>query len=101
VSIGDRILNESSFPIASIFPFQGRTFNRSHPAFNLQLQVCPACFVSAEAEFEGMIQMLEPETIGTSLVGSIEKGALRSNFGHIAHFRWMNRRYIGVMTRHA
>jgi hypothetical protein len=76
VFIGDRTFNESSFPIA------GRTFNRSHPAFNLQLQVRRARLVSAEAELKGMIQMFQTEAIRTSLVCSIQKGALLDDLGH-------------------
>jgi hypothetical protein len=71
-------LNELGFTIG------GRSFDPPHPAFDLQLQVGRAGTVSAEAEFESMVQMLQAETIRTPLVGSIQKGALceGGGFGH-------------------
>jgi len=61
---------------------RGRFFNSAHPAFNLQFQVRRAGLVSAEAELEGMFQMIQAQTIRTPIVGSIQKGALRGGFGH-------------------
>jgi hypothetical protein len=66
------------------FGITGRSFNSAHPAFNLQFQVRRASLVSAEAELEGVFQMLEPETIRTSFVASIQKRAMRDGFGHSA-----------------
>jgi len=63
---------------------RGRSFNSAHPAFNLQFQVRRARLVSAEAEFEGVFQMLEPEAIRTSFVASIQEWAMRDGFGHDA-----------------
>jgi hypothetical protein len=74
-------LNELFFAIG------GRSFDAPHPAFDLQLQVSRAGTVSAEAEFESMVQMLQAETIRTSLVGSIQKRALGGGFGHTDFFR--------------
>jgi hypothetical protein len=59
-----------------------RAIDPADPSFNLQLQIHRACLVSAEAEFEGMLQMLQSKTIRTSLVGSIQKRAIGDGFGH-------------------
>jgi 4-hydroxyphenylpyruvate dioxygenase-like putative hemolysin len=62
----------------------GPCFDSAHPAFNLQFQVRRASLVSAEAELEGVRQVFQPETIGTSLVASVQKRAMRNGFGHSA-----------------
>jgi hypothetical protein len=64
------------------FGITGRSFNSAHPAFNLQFQVRRAGLVSAEAELEGVFQMLQPEAIRTSFVASIQKWAMRDGLGH-------------------
>jgi len=65
----------------SCFAIGGRAFDPPHPAFDLQFQVRRAGAVSAEAELERMIQMIQTETIRTPLVGSIQKGALAGSGG--------------------
>jgi hypothetical protein len=74
-----------------------RLFNSPHPAFNLQLQVSRARFVSAKAELERVLQTLEAKTIRTSRVGSIQKGTVRKRFGHGSLFsrRTNNAWFIG------
>lgn len=78
MSRGERALG------AVVLAIEGRAFDLPDSLFNLQFQVRRARLVSAEAELEGVFQMIEAEAIRTPLVGSIQKRALGRGFGHEA-----------------
>jgi hypothetical protein len=69
-------------PDEVLFPIIGRAFHLPHSALDLELEIRRAGPISTETEFKRIIQMLEPETIRTPLVCSIQKRTLAGGFGH-------------------
>jgi hypothetical protein len=48
----------------------------SHPAFDEQLQIGRAAFVSIEAMLERVVEPVQAEMVGTTGVGSVQKRAM-------------------------
>jgi hypothetical protein len=76
-----------------------RNFDLADPLLDLQFQIRRARLVSAEAEFEGVFQMVEAKTIRTPFVSAIQKRALHNGFGHIAFPTRIKLRIIGVVEQ--